>query len=89
MFWVCSRASFLLNMPKQEASKPEPPQMTPFSAEEQWLPPDGQNLYLISKTEPNHPIKETHFSHLYLQSYSFAHYPNLVTICEISNQVEE
>ena len=27
----------------------------------------------------SHPLKESHFSHLYLQPHSFSHYPNLIT----------
>jgi len=36
----------------------------------------------ISKVEPSHPPKETHFSCLYSWSRSFGHYPDLMTIGE-------
>ena len=60
---------------------PEPPQLTPFDAEEQRLyselPPDVWAPHLISKAEPSHPPEETQFGRLYPRSPSFGHYPQL------------
>lgn len=32
------------------------------------------------KSESRHPVKETHFGHLYLQSHSFGLHPQVITI---------
>ena len=97
--WVCSRASSQLDVPEnlQSAASrrhpnqmPEPPQLTPFIAKEQWLysefPLDGWAPCLISKAEPSQPPKETNISHLYLRSRSFGYYPELMTIGEGLNK---
>jgi len=65
---------------------PEPPQLTPFDAKEQRLYSelltDVRAPHPISKTEPSHPTKETHFGNLYAQFHSFGHYPEIMTIGE-------
>ena len=61
---------------------PEPPQLTPFDAEEQRLyselPPDGRAPHSITKTEPSYPPKETHFSCLYLRSCSLSNVKTVI-----------
>ncbi len=37
----------------------------------------------LSQGQPRHPAVKTNFSNLYLQSHSFSHYPELMTICEL------
>ncbi|KAK3552864.1 hypothetical protein QTP86_024271 [Hemibagrus guttatus] len=67
--------------PKQ---MPEPPQLSPFDVEEQWiyskLLPGDRAPYPISKGAPRHPTEEAHFGRLYLGSYPFGHDPELMTI---------
>ena len=46
------------------------------------LPPDVWAPHPISKAEPSHPTKEAHFGRLYPRSYSYGHYPKLMTIVE-------
>ena len=61
---------------------PEPPQLTPFYAEDA----DARLPHLISEAEPCHLSKETYLCHSYPQSHSFRHYPNLMTIIESCNK---
>ncbi|KAK3544053.1 hypothetical protein QTP86_000397 [Hemibagrus guttatus] len=72
--------------PKQ---MPEPPQLPPFDAEEQWLYsellPGDRAPYPISKGAPRHPTEEAHFGRLYPGSYPFGHDPELMTIGESRN----
>ena len=67
---------------------PEPPHLSPLSVEEQQLYSEllytGSSSHPVSKREPSHPALEAHFSHLYLRSCSFGHYPKLVYIGEAS-----
>lgn len=54
-----------------------------FDAQEQWLYPelhlDVPTPHPISKPEPSHPVEESHYSCLYLRSYSFNHCPKVMT----------
>ncbi|KAK3530867.1 hypothetical protein QTP70_003638 [Hemibagrus guttatus] len=60
---------------------PEPPQLSPFDVEEQWLYsellPGDRAPYPISKGVPCHPMEEAHFGHLCPGSYPFGHDPEL------------
>lgn len=49
------------------------------------LTPVSKTLYLISKTEPVHPLPETLFGCLYSWPLSFNHYPKLTTIGDAWN----
>ncbi|KAF7653624.1 hypothetical protein LDENG_00080760, partial [Lucifuga dentata] len=68
---------------------PEPPQLTPFDAEEQRLYseslPDVQASHPVPESEPRHPMEEPHFRRLYPRSCPFGHYPEIMTIGEDRN----
>ncbi|KAF7645560.1 hypothetical protein LDENG_00201930 [Lucifuga dentata] len=68
---------------------PEPPQLTPFDAEEQRLYseslPNVQASHPVPETEPRHPTEEPHFRCLYPRSYPFSHYLKLTVIGEDRN----
>lgn len=44
-----------------------------------WVPDDVWTSHLILKSEPSHPIEETHFVCLHPQSPSFGNYPEFLT----------
>ncbi|KAK3506607.1 hypothetical protein QTP70_011017 [Hemibagrus guttatus] len=73
--------------PKQ---MPEPPQLSPFDVEKQWLYsellPGDRAPYPISKGAPRHPTEEAHFGRLYPGSYPFGHDPELMTIARINRE---
>ena len=55
-----------------------------LNVQEQWLYagsfPDGWTSHPISKGESGQPAEKSHFSRLYLQSHSFGHYSQFMTI---------
>lgn len=64
---------------KHPGQMPEPPESAPFNVEEQWFYsepfPNGRLLHPISKREAIQSSEKAHFCRLYLQYYSFGHYP--------------
>ncbi len=77
-FWVSSQLVVPRNLLNEDAQTTS----TRGSSGSE-LPPDVRPHPFI-KLEPIQPIEETHFSFLFLQFHAYSHYPQLITMTDLS-----